>query len=148
MLVDSHTLQDDYVELARSQGVHLCGQLLLVLGVREREQGKAHQCSGLRRLVHAWLAEPLRVGHERQVGCLGRYSIVACRKPKQTAVLPFPPYPQLGSQTLHMLQLLQTGRLHYLHAIGPHCRVRELPDLRLCHMYCCGPAGPWHRGSL
>lgn len=55
MLVDSHTLQDDYVELARSQGVHLCGQLLLVLGVRE-EQGRAHRCGGLSRLAHAWLA--------------------------------------------------------------------------------------------
>lgn len=60
VLVDSHTILDDFVELSRSQGVHLRGQLLLVLG--------------------------------------------------------------LGSQTLHMLQLLPTGRLHYLHAIGPHCR--------------------------
>lgn len=33
-LLDSLTLQDDYVELARNQGAHLRGQLLLVLGVR------------------------------------------------------------------------------------------------------------------
>lgn len=35
-----------------------------------------------------------------------------------------------------MLQLLPTGRLHYLHAIGPHCRVRLLPS-------CCMRTGSW-----
>lgn len=39
VLVDSHTILDDYVELSRSQGVHLRGQLLLVLGVRPRRAG-------------------------------------------------------------------------------------------------------------
>lgn len=39
VLVDSHTILDDFVELSRSQGVHLRGQLLLVLGVRPRRAG-------------------------------------------------------------------------------------------------------------
>lgn len=32
-LLDSHTVRGEYVELARNQGVHLRGHLLLVLGV-------------------------------------------------------------------------------------------------------------------
>ena len=44
------------------------------------------------------------------------------------------PCPQLASQTLHMLQLLPTGRLHYLHAIGPHCRVSWLLPCHVAHV--------------
>ncbi|KAL4421088.1 hypothetical protein ABPG77_009615 [Micractinium sp. CCAP 211/92] len=71
VLLDSHTLRRDFVELGRSQGVHLQGQLLLVLGV-----SWTPAC--------AW--------------CL------------------------LASQTLHVLQVLPTGRFLYLHGIGRHCR--------------------------
>ena len=36
LLLDSCSLRLDFVELARSQGAHLCGHLLLVLGVSHR----------------------------------------------------------------------------------------------------------------
>ena len=43
-LLDSHTIERDYVELARNQGAHLRGQLLLVLGVSLRAAAAPAGC--------------------------------------------------------------------------------------------------------
>lgn len=81
VLLDSHTLCGDFVELGRSQGVHLRGQLLLVLGVR----GAARWASP----AVGWAA------HEQEGrACITGMPISSCLLSTSTAHLQAPPPPQ------------------------------------------------------